>query len=191
MPFLLPFFLHVHSKSFKFCSMKIYTLLICILLISIRQLNAQSVIIKNTDGTATNTLAPLIKKITFSTTGEMLIQKTDNTVSNYPLSSISYLIVQDLPMGFSPSKPLVSSQSIGLGLYPNPVANEVHVRIDTDKPAIEKIQIQSITGQIVQTWNDLPKANDVQFSSDNLLPGVYFCTIYTSEFSSVVKFIKQ
>ncbi|MFN8415664.1 MAG: T9SS type A sorting domain-containing protein [Cytophagaceae bacterium] len=171
--------------------MKINTLLICILLISTRQLNAQNLIIKNSDGTAVSTLAPSIKKISFTGLGEMLVQKQDNTVSNYPLSSISYFRVQDTPMGLFPSSPLVNPVSIGLGLFPNPVTNQINITMDKDQPPIEKIQIQSLTGQTIQTLTEFTQSNEVSLNCENLYPGMYVCTIYTKEFSSVVKFIKQ
>jgi hypothetical protein len=75
-----------------------------------------------------------------------------------------------------------------LNVYPNPTQNILN--ISTDK-SIQRIELISADGRIVVNTKDKIVSNKYSFDVSSLVTGVYFAKIYTSNGTSISKFIKQ
>lgn len=76
--------------------------------------------------------------------------------------------------------------SDGIYIYPNPASNYFTLNTNTSK-----VQIYSITGQLIKSFNK-SKTKDQQYSISDLRNGIYFVKIYNDENQiKVMKFIKQ
>ncbi|CAI8187943.1 MAG: Uncharacterised protein [Bacteroidia bacterium] len=75
-----------------------------------------------------------------------------------------------------------------INVYPNPTQNILN--ISTDK-SIQRIELISADGRIVVNTKDKIVSNKYSFDVSSLVTGVYFAKIYTSNGTSISKFIKQ
>jgi hypothetical protein len=76
----------------------------------------------------------------------------------------------------------------GLSIYPNPVANELNVKFNTNSSAT--IELVNVTGQVIETKNTSEFAN-VTFNTAELNAGVYFVNIKVAEGTFTQKIIKE
>jgi hypothetical protein len=79
----------------------------------------------------------------------------------------------------------------GLSLYPNPAENEVNLQFIVKDAKTVQVQIQDVTGKIVQyhNVNAAIGANLVVMDTQALSSGVYFVAIKSGESQKVMQFV--
>lgn len=84
---------------------------------------------------------------------------------------------------------LLSNQSLDLTqlkIYPNPIENEVNV---TYSESIDKIEIYSILGQLIQSVK--PNTDQTSLEVSNLSSGTYLLKVFVGEQTQTVKVVKK
>jgi hypothetical protein len=74
--------------------------------------------------------------------------------------------------------------------YPNPFSKQTTIKFNMSKPDKIYLAIYNLDGQEVEVLkNDVISEGEhkIQWNTDNLPEGIYYCRLQTSEFSSVVK----
>jgi phosphatidylserine/phosphatidylglycerophosphate/cardiolipin synthase-like enzyme len=66
-------------------------------------------------------------------------------------------------------------------VYPNPTSGYINVRIDNPQVTVKSIGITDISGRVILNRTDVYAGYPVRFSTENLVNGVYFVRIETSE----------
>mgnify|MGYP000854842342 CR=1 FL=1 len=124
-----------------------------------------------------------IKKITFSS-GKMLV---DNRGEVADLTNVIYWnfkrVMSEIP------NPL--STSIKIALFPNPVADELNIRLSSEVVSKSVIEILSLEGKIIYTQTLNCKTLVHQIDVSNLPKGLYVCKINDGTSIEISKFIKQ
>lgn len=92
--------------------------------------------------------------------------------------------------GFSTSVPDFSIQSIAA--YPNPVVNQLNIRVDLAKTELLTIEVMNIAGQLVYSDRVMANAGVSQqvVSFDAFDQGIYFVRVGTSENTKVIRIVK-
>lgn len=92
--------------------------------------------------------------------------------------------------GFSTSVPDFSIQSIAA--YPNPVVNQLNIRVDLAKTELLTVEVMNIAGQLVYSDRVMANAGVSQqaVSFEAFDQGVYFVRVGTSENTKVIRIIK-
>ncbi len=109
--------------------------------------------------------------------GNILVSALTYTDPNY---TGGFFLVKDGLLGVSDL-----GNDAEFSIHPNPVSNELF--ISSGGITIEKINVYSISGQRIQTFENSSQSIDVS----NLAQGMYFLEISTSEGNSVQKFVKD
>ena len=78
-------------------------------------------------------------------------------------------------------------------LEPNPAKNFVTVKSKTGAPAVQEINIYTVSGKKEATylWNPLKDKNDMLLDIQRLSPGLYFLSIGSKSEKTVLKLIVQ
>ena len=92
-------------------------------------LQAQTMYVKQSNGTKTAYALSNVRKMTF-TPGDVTVQKTDNTTVVYALSGLKYLSFQDFTVGID--KPQTAAGNTLL-TYPNPVSHMLTIDLTGTK----------------------------------------------------------
>lgn len=79
----------------------------------------------------------------------------------------------------------------GLSLYPNPAENEVNIEFTVQDAKTVQIQIQDVTGKIVQNHNVIAAigANLVMIDTQSMAAGSYFIAIKSGDAQKVLQFV--
>lgn len=102
---------------------------------------------------------------------------TGNEQSDVVLWDVSGVNGAEIPSG---------ANDIGLGLFPNPVSDELSVRLSEDI-SVEQMTICDIRGRIVASL----RPADASFSVGHLLPGLYYLSVQTTESKRAIQpFVK-
>ena len=98
--------------------------------IVLTSLHAQTMYVKQANGTQTAYTLSNLQKMTFSG-GNATVQKTDNTNGVYALSGLRYLNFTDRTSGLE--EPLIVQKEL-LNVYPNPVSTELNINLTETTP---------------------------------------------------------
>ena len=101
-------------------------------------------------------------------------------------NTVAYSSSSNFKLGVCAS--LDESTLKGLNIYPNPVANELNVKFNTNSSAT--IELVNVAGQVIETKNTSEFAN-VTFNTAELNAGVYFVNIKVAEGTFTQKIIKE
>lgn len=79
----------------------------------------------------------------------------------------------------------------GLSLYPNPAENEVNIEFTVQDAKTVQIQIQDVTGKIVQNHNVIAAigSNLVMIDTQSMAAGSYFIAIKSGDAQKVLQFV--
>jgi len=149
-------------------------------------LQAQTMYVKQSNGTQTAYAYTNLRKITF-TSGNVTVQKTDKTTGVYALSSIKYLSFQDFTTGIN--EPQMAAGNTLL-TYPNPEADMLNIDLTGTKNGEGRISILNIAGKVMQTQ----KTSGMGMLTLNLsqLPqGIYLCRYTSGAETKTVKIVKK
>ena len=148
---------------------------------------AQTMNVKQSNGTQTAYALNSVRKLTF-TSGDVKVHKTDNTTATFALNGLSHLNFKQLITGIE--NQTLDATIFNLNTYPNPVSDILNIEVaNTDiKNAI--ISILSIEGKVLLTEQVSGKKN-ISFNLSQLPQGVYVCQYKTEKTVKTTKLIKQ
>ncbi len=154
--------------------------------IGLTGLQAQTMFVKQSNGTQTAYALSNVRKMTFSS-GNVTVQKTDNTTGVYVLSGLSYLSFQDFTTGINePQMPAVNT----LLTYPNPIADMLNIDLTGTKNGEGCISILNLEGKVMQTQKTSGMGM-VTFNLSQLPQGIYLCRYTNGAETTTVKIVKQ
>ena len=149
-------------------------------------LQAQTMYVKQSSGTQTAYALSNIQKMTFSS-GNVTVQKTDNTTGVYALSGLKYLSFQDFTTGIN--EPQMAAGNTLL-TYPNPVADLLTIDLTGTKNGEGRISILNLEGKVMQTQKT-SGMSIVTLNLSQLPQGVYLCRYTNGAETKTVKIIKK
>lgn len=162
-------------------------LLIAILLseIGLTGLQAQTMYVKQTNGSQTAYAMSNIKKLTFSS-GNVTVQKTDNSTGVYLLGGLQYLSFIDYGVGISE----MSLTNALLQIYPNPVNNLLNVDLSGVDNTNGTLKIFSIDGRLLHS-QPINGSGIETIDLRQFPKGIYLCIYKNSTEIKTAKIIKQ
>lgn len=165
--------------------MKIITLLLVIIVTGGQ---AQSINIKQKDGTLTTYNFDEMKKLTFSA-GNFIVNKNDGGIPSFATSSIRYLSFTLNPSGGVGN---VKQTANNFMIYPIPAHNELNISFTSLLSKKSQIDIWGIDGKILYT-KILKEELTQQFTIDlsTLKSGIYFIRLYGDKEMTIKRFIKK
>ncbi|MDA3817748.1 MAG: T9SS type A sorting domain-containing protein [Prolixibacteraceae bacterium] len=148
-------------------------------------LQAQTIYVKESSGTQTAYTLSSVQKMTFSS-GNVTVQKTDNSTAEYALSELKYLSFEDLTTGIE--QPVQQGAS-NLITYPNPVTDVLNIEL-TGVASRGTISILTLEGKLLQEQKT-DGANTAVLNLSQLSQGIYLCRYASTTEIKTVKIIKQ
>jgi acid phosphatase type 7 len=165
---------------------KLKVSIVLLLGLGLTGLHAQTMYVKQTNGTQSAYALSDIKKMSFSS-GNITVSKTTGSPDTYSLSYIRYLNFQDLTTNIA----MIEKQEATIQLYPNPVNDFLNIQVPIMSNQACVIEILSIEGRVVYQGK-LNQQSDVYQINVSILPqGMYFCEISNGITTETTKFIKQ
>ena len=163
---------------------KLTTLLM--LSIVLTRLHAQTMFVKQANGTQTAYALSNLLKMTFSG-GYMTVSKTDNTNGVYALCGLRYLNFTDLTSSLE--EPLIVQKEL-LNVYPNPVSNKLNINITGTNPSNGVLSIFNFEGKAVFS-QQINQAETLIIDISDLPKSIYLCQYRNATEQTTVKIIKQ
>lgn len=167
---------------------KLATVILVLLLIpGFSQVKAQVMNITGFGGNQVSYELVDIRKLTFSSE-QMIIDLSGQEPVSIVLDDIQVIKFNDL----SSSINIIRPDEIGkTSLFPNPVVNQLNLRLELDKHSRIMLSIQTIDGRIVREESIEAQSgtNEWQIDLSELNAGMYFCRISTMTQSKTVKFL--
>ena len=160
---------------------------VVLLVLSLTELQAQSMYVKAKDGTQTSYSLSGIRKLTFPT-DSVEVTNTNGISQSYFLSNVSYLSFADYTTDIS----LVKRQSVNfIQLYPNPSSDVLNIIFQATETGTMHLHIINLQGQIVveQMHENKKGENSMKLNISNLPAGLYLVNNGV-EIRKFVKFIK-
>ncbi len=158
--------------------------------IGLTGIQAQSTLyVKEHSGIQTSYMLDSIRKLTFFT-GNMTVNKTDGSMSNYALSNIRYLNFIDLTTNISL---IGNKESSNIILYPNPVIDQLQISYESIKSDKVQVYIIDVQGKVVhqQMISSQNGTNLVTINVAQIPQGLYVCRVQSSNKIETIKFLKQ
>jgi hypothetical protein len=149
-------------------------------------LQAQTLRVKQAEGTETTYSLAEISKLSFSE-GNLEIANFENNISTYELSTLRYLTVSDIPVGLNEQ---VKFREMNLKVYPNPVNNVLIIQLDDFGKTKSSIEILSVNGKVLSTQN-VTGMQTVRLDLGHLERGIYICRFRNSETTKTAKIVKN
>lgn len=149
-------------------------------------LQAQTMYVKQSNGTQTAYALSNVRKMTFSA-GNVTVQKTDNTTGVYALSGLKYLSFENLTTGIN--EPQMAAGNTLL-IYPNPVTDMLTIDLTGTNNGEGHISILNLEGKVMQK-QQTEGTGIVSLNLSQLPQGIYLCRYTNGTETKTVKIIKQ
>ena len=148
-------------------------LLLCI--ITINQVKAQTLNIKEKNGTESMFNISAIQKLTFRS-GKLNVVPAENSLQEFPLSTIRYLHFNVVG---SQVAPLTKSEDEKFIVYPNPANEVLTIKFVLSKSQPVQFKIISTDGRVIyfRRINSFPGENIRQIDVTPFTPGLYLCQL--------------
>jgi len=160
--------------------------LIILVLTGLQALQAQILYVREQSGTQTTFTLSGMRKMTFSS-GNITVQKKDNSAGVYALSGLKHLVFQN-------NTTVVEEQILignaNLIAYPNPVADLLNIDLTGSDNMMGSISILSIEGKVLQEHKAKGESS-VTLNLSQLPRGIYLCRYTSQTGCKTVKIIKQ
>jgi hypothetical protein len=149
-------------------------------------LQAQTMYVKQSNGTQTDYALSNIQKISFSS-GNLTVTKNDNTNVLYALNNLRYFNFTDLSTNME--EPL-SVRNQTLSVYPNPVSNVLNINLTGTAHEDGTLSIFNFEGKTVLN-RQVGYAGVLSLDLSHLPKGLYLCRYANLTETRTVKIIKQ
>lgn len=150
-------------------------------------LQAQTMYVKESNDTQISYVLSNVCKMTFSS-GNVTVQKTDNTKGVYALDGLKYLSFNDFTTAIDEQQ--IQAGNTNLIAYPNPVIDMLNIYFTDTKNNNGSISILTTEGKIVQTLKT-SRTGIVKLNLSHLPQGIYICRYSNSTEIQSVKIIKK
>ena len=151
-------------------------------------IQAQSMYVKEHSGIQTPYTLSSIRKLTFPT-GNMTVNKTDGSMSNFALSDIRYLNFSDLTNNVSQ---IGIHESSNIMFYPNPVIDQLQINYESIKAGNVRVEIIDVQGRILYQKTIISQSgtNHALIPVSQLSNGIYVCRLQSDNKIEIIKFLK-
>jgi len=163
-----------------------YTLILACIFLCPNTLFAQTMYVKENNGTQTAYALSNIQKMSFSS-GNLTVTKTDNTNGVYALNNLRYFYFTDLSTKIE--EPL-SFQKQMLSVYPNPVTNVLNIDLAGTAQVEGTLIIFNFEGKAVLN-RQVSHAGVLSLNIGHLPKGLYLCRYANMTETRTVKIIKH
>lgn len=148
---------------------------------------AQTMYVNENSGTQNVYTLSNVQKMTFSG-GNVNIQKTDNSITYFDLSDISYISFTDLITS------IVEQMDLGkytnITAYPNPISDVINIDLSSLKNRKGTLSLVSLDGGIILTRQT--QGTEIEtLNLSELINGVYYCQFANENEIKTVKIIKD
>lgn len=154
--------------------------------LSLTELQAQSMVVKENAGIQTAYSLSNISKLSFSS-GKLTISRVDSSSVEYALSSLQYL-------SFSDSTSVnIEQENISdhlIRIYPNPVHNELKIDLSAATCPNGTLNILSLEGKLLIT-QQITGSDIISVDMSHLPRGTYICHFSNEEEIKSIKIIKH
>lgn len=157
-----------------------------LLVIGLTGLQAQTLHVKQSEGTKTAYSLVDIRKINFSE-GNLEITNYENSTSSYQLNALSNLSFSDIVLS------IIEAEKFGdlsLTAYPNPVSHILTIQLEDADNTKSSVEILTISGRILST-HDVTGMQTTRLDLSHLTKGIYLCRYRNSSTMKTVKIIKN
>jgi len=157
---------------------------VVLLALGLMVLHSQSLYVRPKTGTQTPYTLSTVKKLTFPS-GNLVVTKTTGNADSYALSALRYVNFKDLTSGLNE----VTSMALSV-LYPNPVIDELNIKLVSAGHSGISIEILSLDGKML-----LSKVPDInsgisRINVSCLNKGFYLCRVNNGTTIETNRFIK-
>jgi len=149
-------------------------------------MQAQTMNVKQSNGTQTVYALHSVRKMTFST-GYLTVSKTNNSKTEYALSGLRYLNFSDNTTGL---KPALTGQSQQLNVYPNPVGDILNIDLSGMVETKGTLSIFNFEGKALVS-QQVNNEGVLSLDISHLPMGVYLCRYGNGTEVKTVKIVKQ
>lgn len=149
-------------------------------------LQAQTLRVKQAEGTETAYSLAEISKLSFSE-GSLQITNNENNINTYELIALRYLTVSEIAVGLN--EPIKFSE-MNLKVYPNPVNNVLTVQLDDTGKTKSSLEILSVNGKVLST-RSVTGMQTVHLDLGHLERGIYICRVRNGETLKTAKIVKN
>jgi hypothetical protein len=166
--------------------LKVSTLLMISL--GLTGIQAQTMYVMEKSGTQTSYTLSDIQKMSFSS-GKIMVCKTIGNTDAYALTDIRYLNFTNLSTGVS----IVEKQDLlnKFQIFPNPVGDELNIKLAPLESQHANMEILSIDGKVVYK-KVLQLSTEIHQVNVSALPkGMYLCSIKLGKSTGSIKFLKN
>ena len=141
--------------------------------------------VKATNGTQTAYTLSTIRKLTFSTTGNMTVTKTTAATDNYTLNGVRYLKFSEMGSGLAVGTDTKSE----FQLFPNPVLDVLNIQLPASNTTAN-VEILSIEGKVLYKAQ-LSGTSTFQVNVSQFRQGIYLCRVNNGTSIETTKFFKK
>jgi hypothetical protein len=150
------------------------------------ELHAQSMYVKENDGTQTAYSLSNIRKLSFSSASLTITESSNNNVV-YALSELRYLSFSD-STAVNVGPEFIAEHVIRM--YPNPVHNELKIDLSDAVQPAGTLSIISLEGRLLKT-EQISGPGILSLDMSHLPGGTYICSFSNGTENKAVKIIKQ
>ncbi len=154
--------------------------------IGLAGLQAQTMLVKQSDGAQAAYALSAVRKITFSS-GNLTIENADNSSGIYALNGLRYLNFTDHITNLD-KQPDVKEQM--LDAYPNPASNVINIDLTGTGQGEGTLRLFSLEGKTVFSRQVINK-EILSLDISHLPKGIYLCQYTNATVAKTVKIIKK
>jgi hypothetical protein len=159
---------------------------VLLLILGLTGLQAQTMYVKQTNGTQTAYALSSVRKMTFSG-GNVTVTKTNNSTGVFALNALRYMNFTDLSTSIE--KPLAVQNQM-LSAYPIPASNVLNVNLTGTAQGEGTLSILNFEGKTVLS-RQISHAGVLSLDIGHLPKGIYLCQYSNATELKTVKIIKQ
>lgn len=164
--------------------------LLLLMLLPMTGLQAQKKLyIQASDGTKSSFPLSEIRKVTFPFR-TLIVNSNDGNTHSFPFVDLRHARFTEWLSG---NNTIDLIKNNPMTLFPNPVSEELTVRLASESSEIIEIRILDVKGNTVytQTGHMAPGANQIQMQLSHLSKGLYVCRVNKGNSIEIGKFLKN
>lgn len=155
--------------------------IVTLLILGSTELQAQTMYVRQSNGTETTHTLNDIQKMTFLN-GNFIIQNIDNSTNQFAINGLRHLVFTNLSTNIDyPTNQVFT--------YPNPVTDVLYIDLSNEEGK-GILNILTLEGKILQTQRIIGN-NLITISLSNYPKGMYLCQYLNSTTIKTVKIVKQ
>ena len=155
--------------------------IVTLLILGSTELQAQTMYVRQSNGTETTHTLNDIQKMTFLN-GNFIIQNIDNSTNQFAINGLRHLVFTNLSTNIDyPTNQVFT--------YPNPVTDVLYIDLSNEEGK-GILNILTLEGKILQTQRIIGN-NLITIPLSNYPKGVYLCQYLNSTSIKTVKIVKQ